>query len=508
MIAMRIAKYVFCFCILYSASGEVPNFKRHQTPLGDLLPLQAGDSAIKIPGKCPSSFLEWKEAREALRKSSELNDVFALGVLLEHCSSEEDQKSFFNDGRFLACMSGIRGLTSLSFHSKSLQTEKLKLQLNENVPQSAFTLPSPMQNADLFNALRAKDEDKIEKEIAKISQANPASVTFKYKSQIEDETDSSTTKPTDFWVTVYPENGIEKTIHYEGFPTIIMVSKITKDSIGNDLADPIYLMGRFLNASSEPDGIVMEKTNQEGKKDIFVHGGVILASGLKTPMDITGSRLHCFACHQGSRFIPLFPAKPEETKSYSPVHSSSEVVEWFNKSHVKAESSDYHKMHSFLPVFGERDASIDENFVQQCTGITEPASVTKLYNAMNCATCHDTSKVDPLIFPFEFQMGARTKIVHGKAKITKISSGSLLDDQSPPQFEKMVLDLMLGSGHMPPKADDEKHAKYLSPPERKALEDCLLIDYFGNMYQGTKKKGMNHEGRLLKKLLENECPAK
>ena len=440
--------------------------------------------ASEIPEACPTSKQDWKLRRDELRNSTKFSDILALGQQLKNCSTRADQASFFKDEKFNACMAGVRGFTELSLNTGRFREEIIRQNTDPRISENAYKLPVPMQSMQFLTALKSKDEQKIEAEFAKLRAANPQSVSFRFVSQIGADTPAVHGVDDLIYVTYFPDGESEKYVHYGDDGFMIQMTKVNSGKNGKRLPDPKFLMGQFVHET------------QEGKE------GELLASDLQKEMNIAGDGLQCFTCHQGTRVMPLFPLKAEKTKSYSPDHKDSEVIGWFNSTQVGGVPGFYKELASFLPSFGEKDPSQTTDFIKQCSGIQELGSAKKVLDAMNCSKCHDGIIVDPIKFPFEIfaQPG------QGENKAFVASFPQVRESSEHVGFENMVVRLMLSSGHMPFRAGEVGGKKFLNSKERAALEKCLLIDYLGNFYEGTKNSPIKTEGKFLRKLLENPCP--
>ncbi len=428
--------------------------------------------------ECYKSFSDWNSARLMLRHSNNVSEVLAFGLLAEKCSKDPTQVAFFTNEKFVACMARLRTVADFALEGEQAKKKAIEMNTNPNITSEARKLPVLMRDTKFWTEISSNDMARMDAAIRGIKEKSPQSLSFAYRSNFKPESD--------FFITYEQDvsKGIEKFVHYDSELDVILLTKVSKKPDGSKLDPPAVFLGS-LDISETP------QENADAKP-------VILAS--KIMGEASSDDSTCFMCHQASAIMPVIPQNPAMTRSFDAAYSDEKVVDAFNKKFLSPHDLGFFTNLQFLPALGiEVDRS--SKFIEACSGIKDERQQRKIAERMNCAKCHDGADDIPRIqFPFGVT-GSHNPSDQSFVTFLGTPFGNVDLATGP-------LDIMLEGGHMPPKAKVQGHDKYLSPEQRKALRDCLLIEYFGNLHPLTQQRGMQVEGLLLKALLEPACPEK
>jgi len=382
-------------------------------------------------------------------------------VFLDYCSQRPEQKPFFSNKDFQACMLNTQ-------ETLSLYKEKLDLvspQWKEKGPGQL--LPREL-SPKLLEDLNNLTELELSKSLEPLIKRYPQSTILRFYSQLED------VKDLPFLLIHIP--------NYSGEADLTINSQISNREIPATT--------NFIWAHNDSKRHVDFYTV---KHDLGADDGARASTSVHKLSDTLALfkgdllQLKCATCHQAG-YLSVISEESKVTAIYPEGINSRQILKKINSQFKRNNTSIKAKLEVNSPLLGPEDSVFRTQFLQHCLSENKPESLQRIQSAMNCTKCHDTNgKSAPLSFPFG-------EVIP-----------SFQRSQSRP-VNYSTMSHILKNGLMPPKSFDVEHG-HLNSLEQQALFECLMIEYFGKLYPSSRtKKVEGWSGLLINWLLEKPCP--
>ncbi|MBC7690425.1 MAG: hypothetical protein H7222_01540 [Methylotenera sp.] len=401
-------------------------------------------NAVKDKSQCPQSFRKWNDWRAFYLNNLQSPADLATDNLLDECRDRPDQKDFFNDSRFSACMKSIRDIkkpTAALVKSDGAEFTGM------------FEDPVDPVNADGSRLTDLPDALHEMKLIRKLTSKSFKPASGEYKTLIQ----TTLSKMPQGW------EAISYLASNTGCNTVIFVKS------GPDKDQYVHF-----DSCGKTDAIALTiRTHDEKGQTIYSPDAYFkFFKGSNKPQTNAG---RCILCHRAGA-IPVAADPKQPVVSYSTRVYPEGVLNWLNHS-VISQTGDAHlakqdTMDLHLPQLGPASTpSRTDAFIERCAGSKlAPERREGIKKAMNCASCHDGGVV-------------------GKV-------GYVL---RPETFASTTIDTLLRAGLMPPGSHG------LLAEDREILIKCLHSEYFGG-FKDESLGGAREQGSYLADLARVPCP--
>ncbi len=320
--------------------------------------------------------------------------------------------------------------------------------LSHLVPQhlrrELYYLPQVFQNQSFWQDLK-----KSEQPIWKLQKLVPQSMTFRYRSAFQPQSD--------LYLSVLQEKGWIRFVHFD------------RDQNVNVLSVP---------ASEAQESLLATLSIAERRAD--------------EKLDTANGR--CFRCHQEAA-IAIVPRQAGLWMMKDP--PAQEPIAWFNSHFIKHRSTGASELFKDFPAVGSGHGLDFDQFLANCMGSTSIKKLRLYQEASRCVLCHDDKSVTTLRFPLgngvildENQLSL-DRLIHQDLGMATRYYGSFALGQ-----------YFIESGHMPL---DMKNA--MSQQERSELFRCLMTDYLGGMFPDAAPRFRIKQGLLREALFKIACQA-
>ena len=416
--------------------------------------------AARTPERCPGSFDEWSAWREwyvtttaFFTPEGSLTES-KLSLFLDACEKQPEQKQFFENGSFRACMRNLMafGRSAHEFNGESWSEDFIPSRAEEFASHPRFkAFVAPFQDSHAIQSVLkarlgqtdAASRERNEAVFSSLLARMPAGVrAMSYKSELLNHRGGA--------VFALPGSGngpddIDQYLHFDPLHNGFLSITIRKrDEQGRPLHPPQIYFADF-------------RINNDGK--------------VKMRSDDGGN---CLVCHRAGA-MPVVPTSGRTVQSYGKGPKGSTMLSWFNQEQIPRTSGAtppgvaWQQLGS-PPLGPDDDRARTDEFMRGCIArakMPPPIRMDRVRDAMDCARCHNGAKAGIISPPF-----------------------------SPGDFPSLVSHLV-HNGMMPPKTP-------LSRSERHALSNCLYEEYFGGVSGGPYAK--LKRGVFLDWLLRTACP--
>ena len=411
--------------------------------------------ALPIPlmgFECPTTLTELQAIKEARFNSS---DPYLLRFLRNDLDEIENCKAKNNlTSRLMTEPSVLKCVTD--FHNAIVAMELVKeISSNElegtnkllNVPPEKYlrllkergvgALPEPLSEIGFLKELLsgANSEAKLRSMFKRASKSYPNLQAVKYKSQVIQDVlvIRSTSKTKEIFVLIGMQENGETASSFD----VLTVSKDPAKARPQVYFNEIQFSD-VLKWKSEEDRRVLSLTEKELSDLTYRHQEKNFGS--------------CISCHR-TALMPIIP-RPGTKIDLTP-RPSRDSLEEINAS-VRA-NADAEIAFTSIKKLGPPIGPINpkhrtDDFIRRCAGqYLSEIEIKTVKNSMNCVQCHNGAITGILSFPLFFQDHRNVSIAAHFVEI----------------------------GHMPPPWKAGTMDNQLSPKVRKAVSECLKIEYYG-----------------------------
>jgi hypothetical protein len=415
----------------------------HESGFREVAPSAVGYVSLS---SCPVTRSGWKDWRNRLRLVTDLGQLVEAIDFLKNCSGQKDQKVFFEEPNFFACMKPI-----LEMNMQYLEQTSVRPGFNA-MKAPTIQIPSEFMTFEKVLKLNPNNQSNSNEHLVTANDliaANPGVKGLSFQSSFIGERLSF----------VVPQSNPDHRL-----ALIVLANKV--DAIWTNKKTKQVLFFEIL-----------PKVNERFASAPDPEDKILLQSETMRAVATLKNQMLCSACHPNG-YNQIVDHESFSEKGLGLNVSDDLALSKYN-SYLKGAYRGLMataKNATSVPEFGSAAGDFQAKYFDQCMSFELAQDKSKVLSAMSCTDCHSRiGKALALKFPFDH-----------------------------PEQSQIILNHVLNKGVMPPPNNKDPHSDALTDEERLALRNCLDVEYYGRLSK-LGNRTPEWEGLLLRSIFDQKC---